>query len=269
MRICLVSGADELKLRSYINHYIYAREHGLDYRLECGLDDDIRTKFDYKTSVLRRLLDQYDWLVWLDDDTYFTNFKSDGINELISSAEAAGKFLVVAEGPLEPNGFWSKINTGVFAIKNSPRGMELLRRMHETPLQEVREWWDDDRDGLFTNGDQDQMWYILNKFNMMEYVDIVSHSLLNSRGHYYINSLSDNLVMHFCGYPDKKLGVVQFSKRFSIGQELVPQELMDKYSSRVQSPMNVLEYNFRSIRQKGLSKVKGILRPYYNKYFKK
>ena len=49
-RICLVSGGDEIRQRSYINHAIYAREHGLDYRLECGIDPQIVTKYDYKMS---------------------------------------------------------------------------------------------------------------------------------------------------------------------------------------------------------------------------
>jgi len=30
-RACLVSGADEIRLRSYVNHAIYARTHGLDF----------------------------------------------------------------------------------------------------------------------------------------------------------------------------------------------------------------------------------------------
>lgn len=54
-RACLVSGADEIRLRSYVNHAIYARTHGLDYRLECGLDRGITNKFFYKTSIIRRV----------------------------------------------------------------------------------------------------------------------------------------------------------------------------------------------------------------------
>lgn len=74
---CLVSGADEIRLRSYINHAIYARTHGLDYRLERGIDRGITNKFFYKTSIIRRVLPLYEWLIWIDDDAYFTDFSGD------------------------------------------------------------------------------------------------------------------------------------------------------------------------------------------------
>ena len=107
-RICITSGGDEIRLRSYVNHAIYAREHGLDYRLETGIDPHIVTKFDYKVAILRRLLPRYDWLVWMDDDAFFTDFEADNLRRLISEAERDDISLVIAEGPTEPNGFWSR-----------------------------------------------------------------------------------------------------------------------------------------------------------------
>lgn len=249
-----------------INHYIYAREHGLDYRLECGLDDDIRTKFDYKTSIIRRILPYYDWVVWVDDDVYFTDFAANDINDQIAAADTENQIIVIADGPLEPNGFWSKINTGVVAFKNCEENIELLHQFHSLPLEEVREWWNDDRDGLFTNGDQDQLWMALNTSGLIERTRIVDSLRWNSRGHYYKNSLSDAAIMHFCGYPDKEIGVAQFAQRFGIGQELVPDHLLDKYSSKVRSPMGTLEYQFRSRKMATISRIKHDLRPYYHKF---
>ena len=118
-RICITSGGDEIRLRSYVNHAIYAREHGLDYRLETGIDPHIVTKFDYKVAILRRLLPRYDWLVWMDDDAFFTDFEADNLRRLISEAERDDISLVIAEGPTEPNGFWSRINTGVCLLYTS------------------------------------------------------------------------------------------------------------------------------------------------------
>ena len=98
-RACLVSGADEIRLRSYINHAIYARTHGLDYRLECGLDRGIANKFFYKTSIIRRVLPQYEWIIWIDDDAYFTDFERDNLNQFMDEAEAEDKFLVIGSTP--------------------------------------------------------------------------------------------------------------------------------------------------------------------------
>lgn len=265
-KICLISGADEIRTRAYINHYIYAREHGLDYRLECGLDDDIRTKYDYKTSIMRRILPYYDWVVWIDDDAYFTDFEADDINDHIKQAENENKFLVIADGPLEPNGFWSKINTGVLALKNCEESFKLLTDFHNLPLDEVRAWWDDERDGLFTNGDQDQLWMALNTTGLLDKTLIVDSQRFNSRGHYYKNSLQDAAVMHFCGYPDKEIGVVRFAKQFNIGQELVPEHLLDKYAAVVRSPIKPLEFEVRNRKMIITSRIKHDLRPYYHKF---
>lgn len=259
--ICLVSGGDEIRLRSYVNHTIFAREHGLDYRLECGLDIGVANKFFYKTSIIRRVLGRYDWIAWIDDDAFFTDFARDTIGDLVRSADAAGHFMVIAEGPEEPNGFWSRINTGVVLLRNDERSRSLLEAMHMASLDAVREWWDDDRDGLFTNGDQDQMWWALHQLELIDGVEIVGHRELNSRGHYYDTSLTDAAVMHFCGHRDKPLGILRFADRFDVGQELVPSNLLDRYSVRVRSPMGVLEHGARALRQEAIGRAKPYLKP--------
>ena len=109
--------------------------------------------------------------------------------------------------------------------------------MDDEHLAEVRDWWDDDRHGTFTGGDQDILVWWMETRGHTDRVRIVGHRELNSRGHYYDTSLNDAFVIHFCGYPDKKIGVVAFAERFDIGQELVPAHLLDRFSSRVRSPM--------------------------------
>lgn len=264
-RIGIASGGDEIRLRSYVNHAIYAREHGMDYRVETGIDTGITNKFGYKVSIIRRLLPMYDWLVWMDDDAYFTDFEADNIRSLISEAERDGHSLVIAEGPLEPNGFWSKINTGVMILRNDEVGRRIIADTYTADLSTVRAWWDDDRDGLFTNGDQDQMWWVLNDQDLLQHVRIVGHRELNSRGHYYESSLTDAFVMHFTGYPDKELGAARFAARFGIGQELVPDRLLDKYHVKVRSPLNGARLKWRSASTDAYAGVKARLRPHKSK----
>ncbi|EWS81730.1 hypothetical protein [Brachybacterium phenoliresistens] len=259
--ICIVSGADEIRLRSYVNHRIFAHEHQLDYRLECGLDRDITNPFFFKSAILRRVLPKYAWIAWIDDDAFFTDFERDTIGDQVRQAEESGEFLVIAEGPLEPNGFWSKINSGVVLLRNDARGTELLRRLTSVPLETVRSWWDEDRDGVFTGGDQDQMWWALNESGLLHEARIVSHRDLNSRGHYYESSLTDNAVMHFCGHRDKALGIARFAQRFGIGHELVPDHLLDRYSVRRRSPMGRAELAARAARQEAIGRAKPYLKP--------
>lgn len=259
--ICIVSGADEIRLRSYVNHRIFAHEHGLDYRLECGIDRGISNPFFYKTAILRRVLPRYAWIAWIDDDAFFTDFERDTIGDQVRRAEQDGEFLVVAEGPLEPNGFWSRINTGVVLLRNDARGTELLRRLSAVPLETVRAWWDDERDGIFTGGDQDQMWWALHETGLLDGTRIVSHRELNSRGHYYETSMTDNAVMHFCGHRDKPLGIARFAQRFGVGHELVPEHLLDRYSVRRRSPMSRAELAARAARQEAIGRAKPYLKP--------
>lgn len=258
LRICIVSGADQIRSRSYINHAIYARLHGMDFRLECGVGENISNKFFYKTSIISRVLPLYDWIVWMDDDTYFTDFTRDNLRRFIEEAERDEKFLVVAEGPLEPNGFWSYVNTGVMCIKNSQEARDLFGKMSEEVLQEVADWWDPKKHGTFTNSDQDiTIWWLLTSA-VEDRVSIVDHRELNSRGHYYTSSLEDAFVMHFCGYPDKEIGAIDFGRRFGLGQELVPENLLDKYSVRTRDPMSRPEQYVR----RQAWHLRGRLKPY-------
>lgn len=260
---CIVSGADEIRLRSYIGHTVYARLYGLDYRLETGLSRGVENKFFYKMAMVEHVLDRYDWIVWLDDDCFITDFTRDTFRELIGQAERDDRFLVIAEGAVEPNGWWSRMNTGVFALRNDPRTRQMLRRMRDTSVAEVRSRWNEREWGLFTGGDQDVMCWALEETGLIDAVRIVEHRVMNSRPHHYRDSLRDAFVCHFAGYPDKGAGVVEFARRFGSGQELVPQELLDEFSVKVRDPLSPIGYAARIGRMRALSKAKRLLRPAY------
>lgn len=270
-KVTIVSGGDEIRQRSYINHKIFALEHGFDYRLEIGLAEGVKTKFDYKLNSILHVLPLTEWVLWVDDDMYFTDFSSQSVEKLIDRMNKSDAYFAVAEGILEPNGFWSKINSGSMLIRNCEEAKTLLEDARNLSLSKVRDEWSDDEDGLFTGGDQDQLWYLIKNRNLeiTGKVIIVDHSSLNSRGHYYSQSLTDNFSMHFCGYPDKALGAAQFARRFGVGQEIVPVYLLDKYGVTVRSPMGNLEYFIRLRKQRTVSGVKARLRPLKKKYFNK
>lgn len=44
--------------------------------------------------------------------------------------------------------------------------------------------------------------------------------------------VTDAFAVHFCGPGDKTLKIAQFGRRFGLGQELVPDILLDRYSVR-------------------------------------
>lgn len=259
--VCIVSGADFVAIHSYINHSVYAREFGYDFRFEAGVAEAIENAFFFKTAAIERVIARYDWIVWLDDDTFVTDFSRDRIGDLIAEAEASGHSFVVARGPMEPNGFFSFLNSGVMLLKNCPENLEMLQAMNDESLELARSWWDEAKFGVFTGGDQDIIIWMLHERDWLGRTNIVDHLELNSRTHHYKTRLDDAFVCHFCGHWDKNLSIAQFADRFGTNQALVPAHLADKYSIKRLNPQSQLSVKARTGIFRVASRAKDLVRP--------
>lgn len=267
LRICIVSGADEIRLRSYINHTIYCRTHDLDYRLDCTLTEGVKDKFLLKQAAVLRLLPDYDWVAWVDDDCYITDFDRDNFRRYAREAEAAGKFHVIARGVEEPQGFWSYVNAGVFMVKSCPTGFDFLQDIMAGDPQTVVDWWDAEKFGMCNGGyDQDVMTWLMATKDYGQGTLWADHREWNSRYHYYTHSLKDAFICHFAGFPDKKMGVVGFANRYGVGQELVPEELLDRFHVTVRSPMGRAEQRVRMRVWQTRGQLKPYLKPIRDRY---
>lgn len=248
--VCIASGGDQVRFRSYINQAVYARQRGFTYHLGIGLSQGVTSPYDHKFTVLEEILPRFDWVVWMDDDVYVTDMTHPVLEGLLLEAEAEDAYLVIAEGPVEPHGGWTRINTGVMALRNDPRTWELLHDARAVDLRDLRGRWDEDLFGVFTNGDQDSIcWSLHAKEPLLSGTRIVSHRLLNSRPHYYDDKLDDAFAVHFCGAGDKMLRAAQFAGRFGLGQELVQDELLDRWSVRRRERMGWPELAARVVRE--------------------
>lgn len=259
--VCIVSGADFVAIHSYVNHSVYAREYDYDFRFEAGVAEAVDNVFFFKTAAIERVIERYDWIVWLDDDTFITDFSRDRIGALIAQAEGAGESFVVARGPLEPNGFFSFLNSGVMLLKNCPENIEMLRAMNDESLRHARAWWDESRFGVFTGGDQDIIIWMLHERDWLKRARIVDHLELNSRTHHYTSSLDDAFICHFCGHWDKNLSIAEFAERFGTNQALVPESLAVKYSIKRLNPQSRLRVRVRSGIFQVASRAKDAVRP--------
>ncbi|MBV7411377.1 hypothetical protein KRX56_01295 [Dermabacteraceae bacterium TAE3-ERU27] len=249
--VCVVTGGDEVRYRSYINHSVYAREHGFSYHIGIGLLQEVTSPYWYKFGVIEEVLTRYDWTMWVDDDVYITKLtKQDGLDveNLIQEAEEKDAFMVIANSPVnDVDPLWTNINTGVILFKNDPRSVRVLREAREISLDVVKEGWTFEKDGLFTNGDQDTVWHVIKSDEkLLAGVHIVDYARLNYRDYLYKDSLHDGFAVHFCGPGDKVLRTAVFGKRFGLGQELVPTELLDKWSVRKRQVMSDAEIAKRS-----------------------
>lgn len=232
-RICVVSGGSAVRYLSHLNHAVYAEEKGFSHRLELSIAPHVPSPYWYKFLAIRNVLRDADWVLWMDDDAYFTDWRGDGIAELVAAAEAADRFLVIAEGAPELDATWTSINTGVMLLRDDPRTWRMLDLAAEATPREVRQWWVDERDGFFTDGDQDTIWWALSTApELAGGFTIVGHRELNSRAEYYRGDLADAAVVHFPGPGDKVLRMGRFARRFGLGRELVPDELLRRYTGK-------------------------------------
>lgn len=249
-RICIVSGGSHVRFLSYLNHRTFALEHGFHHRLEISLGTGITSPYWHKFLAIENVLPEFDWILWIDDDAFFTKWSENSILTLVQEAERENKFFVVSEGPVEEGGVWSRINTGVMLVRNDPRSWKLLAKSRTIDLDTVRDWWSDERDGIFTSGDQDTIWWTLrNNQELNEGHTIVGHRQLNSRAQHYGASLADATIVHFPGPGDKDLRIATFGQRFEMGQSLIPSQLLKKYSVRTPERMSEPEKFRRKVRE--------------------
>jgi hypothetical protein len=235
--ICVVSGGERIQFASHINHAIYARENGYDYRLQIGLSERARNGYFLKIAAVERFLPLYDWVLWVDDDAFFTDFDGEAIRRLITEAEADRQFLVAARQIDE-----TPFNTGVMLLQSVPAVQRLLRRTIEADPLEVELWWDPKVDGVSISSDQEALWWAISKSGLRSQVRIVEPRALNALPDCFHGELSDLPVVHFYGSLYKKLRIAEFGRRWGYGNELVPEHLLEAHGVRTREETSTLQF---------------------------
>lgn len=219
--IAIVSGCDRIRYASYVGHQLYARRHGLAYHLELAPFEGV-SGYWHKVAAMSAHLAEHDWVVWFDDDAFITDVDSTFLRDTLEKAEQEGAWLAIAPSCTdELNGAWAAYNTGVFALRNAPEARALLDAMADAPMAEIESWWDTDRLGMFTHGDQDALvWFIETNAHQGD-IYWADPLKWNARAWHYVRGLDDAPVCHFPGQPDKTLAITEFARRMSTDETLV------------------------------------------------
>lgn len=219
--IAIVSGCDRLRYASYVGHQLYARRHGLAHHLELAPFDGA-SGYWHKIAALRAHLADHDWVVWFDDDAFITDLASTFLRDTVEAAQEAGAWLAIAPScDDELNGAWAAYNTGVFALRRSPEAHRLLAAVAEASMAEIERWWDEDRLGVFTHGDQDALVWFVETGGHLGAVHRVDPLRWNARPWHYRAALDDPPVCHFAGQPDKSLAIADLARRLGTDESLV------------------------------------------------
>lgn len=219
--IAIVSGCTQLRYASYLGHQLYARRHGLGYHMELAPFDGVRGYW-HKVASLKAHLSKHDWVVWFDDDAFITDLESAFLEETIATAEKEDKWLVISPSCSdELNGAWAAYNTGVFALRNGREAHALLRVMTDAPMAKIQSWWDADRLGMFTEGDQDALVWFMETGGHQDSIHWADPLRWNARPWHYRGGVEDPPVCHFPGQPDKTLAITEFANRMGTDGSLL------------------------------------------------
>jgi hypothetical protein len=218
--------------------------HGHKYRFDIT-PRPLSSVFDHKIhSILDCPIDD-EWWFWMDDDAFFTSFDTP-FSELGISFDSS-KILIFPKSPVNPLGGWTFLSSGNFFFRSTQEAHAFFRRVLETQLSEVKEWWDDREFGMFTNGDQDKIvWNLIHDEEIRARTDLISYEVFNTRP-YHFSSPTDFFLVHFA-VPGvaKEESIKLFQARFNYEDDalLPPGEFSDR--AAMLSPYRIQQVSRRS-----------------------
>ena len=233
MSLLVLSAATSVRTPASLNHRVYADRHGL----ECLFDltpGPIPTALDQKLAAVSRALPHYEWVLWIDDDAFFTNLDVDVRTFVDGEVD-----LVICRSPVNPEGGWTFVSFGQFLVRRTPAMFALFEAVVATDLAMVREWWDPEQFGIFTNTDQDALVYQLSREDVpwSGRWKRLDWQAFNSRPYHYAERLDEHFLCHFVvpGAASKMALVRDFAARMGTTTALVPPELLEPYAAFIAS----------------------------------
>lgn len=222
LRIGVISGFfPGRRLNSHVNHSAYCRAHGYFY-IDASHPGTHPRPYFRKIEVILECLPLFDWVFWLDDDAYFTDF-SIPLRSFLEPADCED--IIICKSPSTKKVF-TKFSCGQFFIRNSPRSFEFLRLVLQADLPMIKSAFWQERHGQFTSSDQDAFVYLTETIPTFGpgFIRIVDHNQFNNRDFEYSSSTSEHFLIHFTGH-EKTRDKDAFCRRMGENEYLVPDAL--------------------------------------------
>lgn len=216
------------RFNSYINHVAYCDQHGYHY-IDASFPGAHSRPHFRKLEVIERYLGLFDWIFWIDDDAYFTDFSK----PLLTFLDAvSGEQMLVCRSPSTKHAF-TKFSAGQFFLRNSAASRSMLQSALRVDLVDVRDRFWSERLGTFTWGDQTAMVFLSETDPRFGdgFMKLVDHSQFNSRPFEYVSRLDEHFLLHLVG-GDKQQLKRDFCKRLGVNDFLVPPDVLNRYQLR-------------------------------------
>ncbi|WP_033956547.1 putative nucleotide-diphospho-sugar transferase [Psychroserpens jangbogonensis] len=255
MSTCIISGRfPATEFKANINHKIYADTYGYSY-IHCNWPTTLNNNYLNKIAYILHHIDDYDYIVWIDDDAFFFDFEKD----IMEYAPKNDSFISLCKSPSFKE-LKTHFSSGQFIVKCNELSKRFFQDVLKIELNFVKEWWPD-KLGFFTNGDQDIMVYLLlENTSYKGKLDLYDYNCFNSRW----ENLSEidvhkPFILHFTGRGQvKRNNYIETQLKFNLHASLVSNSTLEKYG------INTLErYNCNKHQVKNKSftfRVKSILK---------
>lgn len=209
----ILSGSTIKRFESEANHRTYAEKHGYKYFFDAK-QRELISVYDHKMyAILEQPVDD-SWCFWMDDDAFFMQMDVP-LEGLINDVPAETN-MIFASSPINPNGGWTYLSSGNFFFKRTQAVHDFFASALELNLGLVRGWWNEEKFGMFTNGDQDKIVFQLeHQTEMRDSTQILPYSTFNLRPYHFSESSDEHFLVHFAtpGIPKAK-SIADFRKKF-------------------------------------------------------
>lgn len=213
---------------SQVNHRAYADRHGYHHIFNSGPEPDGRGYF-HKIQTLQRYMGLFDWVWWIDDDAYFTDFDKPLTGWI---ADHPDSDFIVCKSPSTKKLF-TEISSGQFLLKCTPLARRFLEKALRVDLAAVRSFWHDGL-GYFSNGDQDAFVYLLKTDPDFQgsFMARLDHNAFNNREFEFVARADEHFLVHFTGAPEVKVATKRnFCERLGCNKYIVPGEILARYTT--------------------------------------
>jgi hypothetical protein len=222
-KVCILSGRFTRSefLHSW-NHYAYAKQHGYTY-ISCDWPTTAQNRYMTKFFYIKHYINLFDYVFWIDDDAFFIDLKQ----PLDRFIPAPGKLASFCGSPANKKIF-TYLSSGQCLMRGGQASETFIDRVIATPLDKVKDWWRDDL-GMFTNGDQDAIVYVVHEDpDYRDCIELYDYMDFNSR----IGDLEENpdkvFLLHFTGPRERKIAdAAKAAKLLGCGPALLPLHVQD------------------------------------------
>ena len=216
--------------QAHTNHKIFSGLLGFDY-IHAAHATSAKDPYMHKINWVSEYLNLYDYVFWIDDDSYFLDFQSEDAQYLMSAP--VGFFLAsrteLQGVPIPP------INSAFFGLRATPKAFELLSLTRRITENEVSANWSIG-DGHRYGGDQDRLWAAFKKLELDKSNDLELVYNLSLNGRFQDlakpKMKSAMKILHLTGKSNKKWKKLRKAVRvLETGNGLVPSFALSNYPS--------------------------------------